>query len=151
MESGRYVAHQVARSLGRDHALPAVAAATPRPPPAAPVPLAAASVAAVVAALKDRIAAISGDELRAWGRAARTRGGGGFASWLRDAVADELRRRGHLDAAADHAGVLHAVRDFVVATIGHARGDAPAADPAHGASIASHAAEIDDHLAAKLS
>jgi monoamine oxidase len=156
MESGRFVAHAIARSLGRDHALPARAAAEAPPPPApapgegAPLPYDASAVAAVLARLRDRLASTDAAALRASGRAARRHGRGGVASWLRDALVEELRAAGHVAPRADRGDVLRTVRDFAVATIGHARAAAPNGGGGEQAAVAAHADAIDDHLSSRV-
>lgn len=177
MESGRYAAHAIARSLGARNDLqerPAGAAAPPPPPgpaPAAgdPVPHGAEAVATILGGVRARLAATSAAAFRAWARDARGAGRGGFASWLRDALVQELEAHGHLPAGAAPHHVLREVRDFAVSAIGHLRpgpagaglqagapggdlGGSAASDEArHRASATAHAASIEDHLAAWLS
>jgi hypothetical protein len=64
IESGRYVAHEIAKSLGLAHRLPAPAASPVAKAPPSVGAVGAADIAAIVAALRSKIEAASADEIR---------------------------------------------------------------------------------------
>jgi len=121
LESGRFGAHQVARSLGlAGHALVDAPAAASRLEPAAPAeatPLTPADAATLLAAVLDELHPAT--PVRAGLVSATSR--------LREAILRGLTRTGKLSTSADHPAALTALRDFAVSVIGHASADQAAA------------------------
>ncbi len=121
VESGRFGAHVVAKSLGlAGHALrevPEPAAAAAVPAPAAPKPLTPADAASLLAALQEELHA-----------AAPAGGLRGATSHMRDAIVRVLVKKGLLQDAGDHPRTLTAIRDFAASVVAHATAE-PDAHP----------------------
>ena len=143
LESGRYGAHEVAKSLGLGgHAIapepsPSKEAAEPAAPPA-PSPLLPAHATTLLAAVHD--------ELRSDGP---TTGLRGATSYLHDAIVRAMKREGRLPASADHRAELTAVRDFAASVVGHASSD-PSAHTEHEGAHFSALREAVTALEAKV-
>lgn len=161
IESGRYVAHEIGAALGKASELPAPAASTEAaldPPPAAEH--APSDVAEILAALRTKIEGLAADDLAAFGHSARARGQGGFASWLRDAIAEVVAARANGPAAGDARGMLAYIRDLAVTTARYANAggaaNAPAAMPLapeiqpHAESIVDHVRALEAHLVSRF-
>ena len=152
MESGRYVAHQIAASLGLPNRLPKAAA--PRAEPVAPTEdivgakatLTPDHVAEVLAALK---AELTGPgalvRLEAFARAGLG-GRGSFAALLRELLATTLTAGGNAVSATDPGHSMSLVghlRDFAVTCAEHANG--PFASQSDGAHAIETAERVELH------
>jgi hypothetical protein len=144
MESGRYVAHEIAKSLGLPNALPNVPAQPPVALVDAPTtaPFSAELVAKVLAKVHEAVTGPNADALREGFRTSGLGGPNGFAAWMRDLLGKTLTEAGHTNVASDAMALATALRDFAISTVTHAR-DAAATD------VHAHVAALDDHLTPK--
>jgi monoamine oxidase len=136
MESGRYVAHEVAASLGATSALPARPLSAPRPAlqSGARAPVFASELLAQV---RDAVLAEPRDALCAKWAA----GGEKFTTWLHDLVAKLALAAGHAEAN-DPRSLLAAVRDFAE----HVGSTVESAVEEGNNEIREHLRAIDEHL-----
>jgi monoamine oxidase len=159
IESGRYVAHEIAQALEKPNELPApaVAAAAPADPPPLSEHL-AADVAAIIAKLRAKIEATAAGDFAAFGHAQQAQGRGAMTSWLRDAITEVARGHAHSGAASglqggDPSSALAYLRDFAATTAKFVQADPSTHDAdtqPHAQSILDHVRAIEAHLASKF-
>lgn len=144
MESGRYVAHEIAKSLGLPNALPNVPAQPPVALADAPTtaPFSAELVATILAKVHEAVTGPNAAELQDGFRRSGLGGPNGFATWLGDLLGKALTEAGHTNVASDARAMATAVRDFAISAVTHAR-DAAATE------VHTHVSALDDHLAPK--
>lgn len=145
IESGRYVAHEIAASLGREHALPAPAERLEPAELPTPAGEGLPSVADILAAVRERLEGLADEELGELDREARGRGAV-FGGWLRELLVDVLHEQGHVEDPGDERSVLHALRDLAVGLAPHLGLASPTealAARAPEPAVAEHLAAID--------
>jgi hypothetical protein len=113
----------------------------------------ASDVAAIVAALRAKIEAMSAGDVASFAHAARAQGRCGFASWLRDAIAEVVQAHPNGPSGGDAASVLAYIRDFAATTAKYVSGDLSTHSPdcqPHAQSIRDHVRALEDHIAANF-
>jgi monoamine oxidase len=142
IESGRYGAHVVAKSLGFAYntAIDAAIAPAPVASPPAPVVHDAAAAAALLSSVEAKLGANGAADGRLLGAASR----------LQAAFAEALVEHGHAPSV-DHPSVLSHLRDFAASIIGHAKtGDVALADQPHVGGIKAAISSIEAKIKATL-
>lgn len=154
MESGRYVAHEIAASLGLPNELPRsrAAGAQPTEPSHEPMlsskPMTEEHVAEILAALRDELLGPNAAARIEGFRRSGLTGKDGFAAFLRELVSRVLVASGEHAADAtrpDGAGVLRHLRDLAVTCAQHA--EAAAKDAT--STIATRLEELDRTLGSR--